>query len=809
MFIPLRSFMIFAGLGLSFAGSPAEPLTITLAAPTPPPSEAFHLGTAKRPDGATLTLDSQSLRRDDRPWIPVMGEYHFSRYPASDWREELMKMKAGGIDIVATYCFWIHHEEVEGTWNWEGQRNLHEFVRLCGDVGLNVIVRCGPWAHGEVRNGGLPDWVVNHKDWKIRTTDEGFLKQTRQLYTQIAEQLKGQLWKDGGPVIGIQLDNEYYGPAEYLLALKKIAREVGLDVPICTRTGWPQLTTPMPFGEIVPLYGAYAEGFWDRETTSMPGQYWAAFRFSRLRTDENIANEQLGRHAVQDESDAARYPYLTCEVGGGMVPSYHRRILIKPQDVEATVLIKLGSGSTLPGYYMYHGGTNPDGKLTTLMESQSTPTTNWNDLPVKSYDFQAPIGEYGQLRYHYHQLRRLHLFLADFGSALANYPMTLPDRRPEGKDDLTTLRWTARSDGKSGFVFVNNYERQKAMPANKGVQFDLKLADGNSLLFPAEPIDIPADARFIWPFNLDLGSGFRLRYATAQPICAVTVGKTRTIFFSETLGVPAVFSIEGEAAPRPVGPSLNPAFVLKGTDGTSVRVVLLDEATSLRLYKANWLGHERVFITRAGLVVDGDKVRLTAPERRFLTMSVYPAPDHLDLTGSQAGVFLRLMPEPPPVVNAETQLESIQAAGPAREIPLGKASKPVAAEPTDADFEKAAVWKIKLPADLDLSNDPILRLSYVGDVARVTLDGKLLTDNFYNGTVFDIGLRRYGPEILHGDLRVAVLPLRKDAVTGPNPPIYLQEEARPPFGEKEMMADVSKAEIVPRYQVEISPSKEP
>ena len=83
-----------------------------------------------------------------------------------------------------------------------------------------------------------------------------------------------------------------------------------------------------------------------------------------------------------------QYPYLTCEIGGGMMNSYHRRILVNPKDVEATTLIKLGSGSTLLGYYMYHGGVNPEGRLSTLMESQDT--GYWNDMPVKNYDFQAP-----------------------------------------------------------------------------------------------------------------------------------------------------------------------------------------------------------------------------------------------------------------------------------------------------------------------------------------------------------------------------------------------------------------------------------
>jgi beta-galactosidase len=140
----------------------------------------------------------------------------------------------------------------------------------------------------------------------------------------------------------------------------------------------------------------------------------------------------------------------------------------------------------------------------------------------------------------------------------------------------------------------------------------------------------------------------------------------------------------------------------------------------------------------------------------------------------------------------------MQPAGPPRDIPLGKIARPVAAAPEDADFAKAAVWRIRLPININLNADPILRLHFVGDVIRVTLDGKLLTDDFYNGNAVDVGLRRHAPQIMGGDLRVAILPLRKDA------PIYLAKEAQPDFGGAGSVAALNNVEIVPRYQVELS-----
>ena len=759
------------------------------------------MGTARSPDGSAVSIDSESLLLDCHPWAPVMGEFHYARYPAAEWREELLKMKAGGISIVSTYVFWIHHEEIEGQWDWSGNHDLREFVRLAGSVGLKVVVRCDPWCHGEVRNGGFPEWLVK-TDWKLRSVDPRFLGEVRLLYGQIAAQLRGELWKDGGPVIGVQLENEYTGPADYMMALKQMARGAGLDVPIYTRTGWTQVTTPMPFGEIVPLYGAYAEGFWSRELTSMPGIFPNASGFSLLRFDAKIALVLGGRRDAHDAPDVALYPYLTCEIGGGMMNSYHRRILMLPGDVESTALVKLGSGSASLGYYMYHGGTNPPGKLTTLMEAQDTLMTNYNDLPVKNYDFQAPIGEFGQLRPQYHLLRRLHLFLGDFGPALARMPASLPDVRPGPNGDTSTLRWAVRSDGGSGYVFVNNYERSREMPAKHAVQFALALPSG-PLTFPDAPVDVAADSLFFWPFNLDLGHGVRLRYATAQPLCAVDDAGLRTVFFAATPGVAAQFAVQGEAGVRTASPGRGVALSIPGTDTGSVRVVLLGDADSLALWKGSFLGRDRAFLTGAGLVLDGDAARLTSGDRAELSLGIYPAP--AGLAGGEAdGIFTRYRPAPPPPVSFSAALSQVRAAGPAREIPIGRISEPVATEPTDADFAKAAVWRIRLPAGIDMATDPILRIRYVGDVARFTLNGRLLVDDFYNGRPFELGLRRYAPEIAGGELEIEILPLRRDALSDEKKRIFVADSARPDFGTSQAVAAVQGAEILPSYSVQLA-----
>ena len=123
------------------------------------------------------------------------------------WEEEILKMKAGGISVIPTYVFWNIHEEQEGRFRWDGQRDLRRFLQLCQKHGMQVIIRIGPWCHGEIRSGGFPDWLFA-KTLEVRSDDPEYLKYVRRLYGEIARQMEGLYYKDGGPVIGCQLENE-------------------------------------------------------------------------------------------------------------------------------------------------------------------------------------------------------------------------------------------------------------------------------------------------------------------------------------------------------------------------------------------------------------------------------------------------------------------------------------------------------------------------------------------------------------------------------------------------------------------------
>lgn len=477
-----------------------------------------------------VTWDSQSLMFNGRRVMPVMGEIHYSRLPQDEWASSVRKMKEGGVTVIATYVFWNHIEEKEGVFNWSGQRDLRKFIEICAKEDMPVVLRIGPFCHGEARNGGIPDWVFA-KGVKSRTEDPGFLALVERLYRQIFTQLQGLQWKDGGPVIACQFDNEYRGHGSYLMSLKKMAEEIGFDLPFYTRTGWPELKTPVPYGSMLPLYGDYADGFWDRSIAPTAGNYYKAFNFKAFRSSTAIASEQIKNQKEKLNEGDEQYPYFTCELGGGMMGAYHRRPWLYPLDAYSLAVVKLGSGSNLLGYYMYHGGTNPEADIY-LNELQNSPATNYNDMPVKNYDFQAPLGEFGQAYPHYYSLRKLHLFMQDFGETLAPMEASFPMPQDLAKGDDTGLRHAYRTLGDSGFVFINNYERLQNLKAKKGVRFDVC-----GVKFPSRKITIPSSTVCIFPVNI---AG--IRYATAQLI-ARRDGK---IYMEQIAGIPTEIAVDGK-----------------------------------------------------------------------------------------------------------------------------------------------------------------------------------------------------------------------------------------------------------------------
>ena len=501
----------------------------------------------KNPKGEEINVTSRYFTRNGKPWIGVMGEFHFSRYSRENWHRELAKMKAGGITIVSTYLFWIYHEEIEGKMDFGGDNDIRAFIKECKDVGLDVVIRIGPWAHGECRNGAFPDWLLK-KDYKLRDNNEEYLAVVKKWYQSIYNEVKGLFYKDGGNIIAVQIENEFVDNAEHLAKLKEIAVECGFIAPIYTVTGWNSASgAKIPVDEVVPVFGGYCEAPWENHMNRLsPSPHYF---FNRMRNDSAIGTDLIAK----TQSDGwqlpyERYPFATCELGGGIEVTHHRRPIIKPMDIYAVSLVKLGDGNNLVGYYMYHGGTNKIGELSTFNETKATGYPN--DYPILSYDFQAPLSEYGEVREQYGLLNMLHMFVNDFGEEFA--PMIAVDSANSvAVDDTNSLRYGMRTNGKSGFVFVNHYQRLTEL-----ADIENAVISAGNVEFP--PIDVKGEVSFFMPFNMKMGDSV-LEYATAQPLCKCD----DTYFFAEIPNIKAEYKFSKGSANIVTVPFENAKYMRK------------------------------------------------------------------------------------------------------------------------------------------------------------------------------------------------------------------------------------------------------
>lgn len=475
-----------------------------------------------------IRVTNQCFYKDGKPWLPCAGECHFSRIPEEDWDKTLSLMKEGGLSIVSTYVFWIHHEEIKGEFTFEGRCNLNKFIQKCAEHDLLVLLRPGPWAHGECRNGGFPDWLVKEcyeackdmdREWEhmdcdidigMRCLVEPYMSYAKEYMQRIMNEVKGNR-----NIIGIQIENELAKFPDYMSELKKIVVETGIKVPIYTATGWGKVKLN---DDLIPSVGAYPDYGWDMgEEMNMAdvadsGAYvFSSSAFVQAEIGADIQDKKSAE-VPNVEDNVFDMPYITCELGGGIQTSYKRRPYILPEDVSAISLCTLGSNAALLGLYMYKGGLNPIGKTTYTQECKATGYPN--EYPLISYDFQAPIGEVCQVRKHYFLLKNIFELCNNFGDMLAPMPAVLPDGIQKADCmDKASVRCSVRSNGESGFLFVNNHNRIQELSEKTDVCFTIA-TKSNTVEIPIKTI-LPG-VHFAMPFNLEYGR-LKAKYITAMP----------------------------------------------------------------------------------------------------------------------------------------------------------------------------------------------------------------------------------------------------------------------------------------------------
>lgn len=757
------------------------------------------------PNGDSWEATSFFIERNGEPYIPVVGEFHFSRFPAEQWEESLWKMKAGGINTAATYVFWNLHEREEGTFDFEGNLNLRHFVELCGQVGLDVIVRVGPFCHGEIRNGGLPDWLYG-RTFEVRSNDQGYLDYVDRLYSKIGEQIAGLYFADGGPIIGIQLENEYqhsmapweltypgavrewtvanlnqsvsfsqisdtsgenpyaeYGQ-EHMRLLKEMAQKHGMKVPFYTATGWGNAA--IVEGGSLPVSAGYAYPFW---TETKPSPF---FLYKDIHADPDYSPVSY---------DPERYPSMAAEIGPGIMPLHKRRPYYEEASLAPMMVRMLGSGSNGIGYYMFHGGSTPVFGHFYSEESSGMPKIN--------YDFQAPVGEYGQVRSHFQSVKLLHYFLDSFGSDLAPMQTVLPVTNA-GIEATTTdvLRYAVRAKGDSGFVFLHNFQDHLESRDLEDLAIELRTETSTVRLPRKGSFALKEKSWAIFPFNFDLG-GVSLRSATAQALLTLKGDPEDRYVFVSMEGVRPEFVFGGEvevSGDSVTVDRMDDAAIVSGpsgelfefvVDGRSVLVVPYEKA--LQLYR---LDEAHIAFSDALVVARDGGIECVSSGRKDIDLSIYPR-------RAEA-----LLVEGARVLPGEAVLPS-----------MGRYRLVVPESEPAVSIERIAKGRYLVTfgdSGLSACSDIFLTIDYVGDRGGAFIDGKLVADHLYHAKPWEISLRRFAEQLREGRGMVLLFhALHRDAE-------FLEEFSpshRPVFdeGQKEIL-EVKDISLVPEYRVRCS-----
>lgn len=305
---------------------------------------------------------------------------HYFRMPKEEWREVLAKAKLAGMNCVDTYFAWNVHEPEEGQWNFEGDNDCGAFLDLCHELGLWVIARPGPFICAEWDFGGFPYWLNTKKDLKFRTHDELYLTYVDCYMDRLIPIIREREIGAGGSVILVQVENEYgylasdEAARDYMLHLRDAMLERGITVPLITCVG-------------------------SVEDTVEGANFWSG-------ADHHYQN------LVKKQPDA---PKIVTEFWTGWFEHWGAPSATQKTAAlyEKRMLEALRTGFTGISHYMFFGGTNFGG--------YGGRTVGASDIfMVTSYDYDAPLNEYGRVTDKYYTAKRMSYFVTATESLLLN-----------------------------------------------------------------------------------------------------------------------------------------------------------------------------------------------------------------------------------------------------------------------------------------------------------------------------------------------------------------------------------------------------
>lgn len=696
--------VIFSFINSTLSFAQVKHYDLDASCPSPKKIIALPFSGSNSVTGDKFSVNNVYFERNDQPWFPVMGEMHYNRVRPEDWDIEMKKMKAGGLSIIATYIFWNEHETDKDVWDWQGNRNLRQFVETAARNGLYVWLRIGPWSHGEQLHGGHPEWITKMKG--KRSNNPLYIEASQKLYEQIGKQTTDLYAKDGGPVIGVQLENEYAsGQAEHITRLKELAIAAGIQPIYWTVTANTVFEDKKM--EVIPLQGSYPYRGWERAG----GKPTKDFLYGN---DQWIMGDAFGGRLYYDVD---LFPKGLCEQGAGSQMTYDNRFVVEPHVVEAHLQNQVGRGMNLVGYYMFHGGTQTPG-----LKEPGCP---------ESYDFQSPISEFGYIRPSYKYLKILHNFINDFGTELAPMQVLEPANPIRNELDSTSLRYIVRVKDNSGFVFLGNTQVRVNM-TDKNVQLNIKLKD-ETVTFP--PFVLKGQTTPVLPFNMNVGDVL-VKYALAQPFAKVENNGNIQVFFQKLAGVNTQLAVnmpanaklnakgwlqsKNENSYKLTASIVNRLQITKG-DGKTITFIFFERKEAEKAWRVNYNGRQTLIVSDADILANGNKLELLQMGSSAVNLKIYPAninfvPSAKAIKGMDYGVYIAPRP------------------------------KPIAPIVIQKDNDNAA---IKVPAFFSQNvSDVFLNISYLGGSAEVLLNSKIATDNLYNGTDWLLGLKRFeGKEI--------------------------------------------------------------
>ncbi len=334
-------------------------------------------------------LGKEDFLLNGKPFRIMAGEIHYQRIPREYWADRLLKIKAAGLNTVATYIFWNALEPEPGQWDFSGGNDLAAFIRTAERLGLWVIVRPGPYACAEWDFGGLPIWLLRTPDIKVRCSDPRYLAACESYILKIADVVRDLQVQRGGPVLMVQVENEYgsFGnDRDYMLALQGFWNKAGIEVPLYTADG----ATPYML-----------------EAGSLPG---AAIGLDPGTNEKDFAVAARLERGV---------PVFCSELYPGWLTHWGEAwARVKAEDVLADLRWLLDHGKSF-SLYMFHGGTNFGFWAGANFSDKYEPD-------VTSYDYDAPLNEMGQPTAKYFAIRDLLLGTLPKGTRLPDLPRPIP-----------------------------------------------------------------------------------------------------------------------------------------------------------------------------------------------------------------------------------------------------------------------------------------------------------------------------------------------------------------------------------------------